>query len=267
MVFGVLATFFTIMVYALFLASMHWQKPTNEDQASFAFNMTEKSHETDSVCSTDWDAHGIAITAKSEAYIDAKIAVYSQKKQLGAHFRKGNITMDSVKKVFSEYLLNKILPYWYGTEWSFEGHTAIPNKGQIACGYFISTTLKDMGLSLNRYRLAQQGPLDEAMTISCGAPVTTIEAKNTAEAINTIDNLIVEGIYFIGFDEGHVGYLLKRKSRLYLIHSNYYYPGRVEIECLQKSKVFQSFSKFHIVAVSTNEYLLRHWLNSLPLTQ
>jgi hypothetical protein len=90
--------------------------------------------------------------------------------------------------------------------------------------------------------------------------------KNTEDALESIDLLVKEGIYFIGFDAGHVGYLLKRKGGLYLIHSNYLHPGEVQIECLEQSRVFQSFSVFHIVDISNNEFLLVRWLNSLPFS-
>src|SRR5690606_907796 len=79
-----------------------------------------------------------------------------------------NQFLDSVMEVFTLKLLNEIIPYWYGTEWDFEGHTAIPNEGKIACGYFVSTTLRDMGLNINRYKLAQQHGLNEARTIALG---------------------------------------------------------------------------------------------------
>ena len=106
---------------------------------------------------------------------------------------KKKITLDSVKKSFTELLLNKIIPYWYGTTWSFNGHTSKPNQGEIACGYFVSTTLKDMGLKLNRYCLAQKSPIDEAKFLSCGASIVTLNG-DYEEAIDKIKEFTFNGL-------------------------------------------------------------------------
>ena len=59
---------------------------------------------------------------------------------------------ESRKIAFFHTLVDSIFPYWYGTEWDFNGITESPRKGEIACGYFVSTTLKHMGIRLNRYK-------------------------------------------------------------------------------------------------------------------
>jgi hypothetical protein len=61
---------------------------------------------------------------------------------------------------------------------------------------------------------------------------------------------------------GHVGYLLKHKGQLFLIHSNYFSPGRVCIEPLKEAKVFNSFSTFHLVDISNNDVLIQRWLDN-----
>ena len=196
------------------------------------------------------------------SYADTKVASGQLRKRLSEELRLGNISFDSIKVEFTNHLVDKIIPHWYGTPWSFEGHTAMPNQGKIACGYFISTTLRDMGIKLNRYKLAQKSPIDEAKTISCGTIINTVVQETPKKAFEEIDRLTQEGIHFIGFDKGHVGYLLKRKGELFLIHSNYFSPGSVCIEPLAESKVFKSFSKFHLVDISNNDVLLQLWLDS-----
>ena len=46
--------------------------------------------------------------------------------------------------------------YWAGTPWSFNGTTRNPQRGSIACGYFVTNTLTDFGFVINRTYLAQQ---------------------------------------------------------------------------------------------------------------
>lgn len=155
---------------------------------------------------------------------------------------------------FKNYLLNQIIPHWYGTEWDFNGYTAIPNQGVIACGYFVSTTLEHVGIVINRYHLAQQGGLNEAKSLaivdSNYFTVYGIEAlKTKMESYN-------DGLYFVGLDN-HVGYLYKEKGTLYFIHSNYI-EDRVMIEKAEYAAAFQS--NIYVVAeLSTNEALLNKW--------
>ena len=182
-------------------------------------------------------------------------------KKLQQDLRQVDLSKDSIRVLFQTSLLNRIIPFWEGTTWSFEGHTARPQDGEIACGYFVSTTLKHVGVNLNRYRLAQQNPLNEAKTLALGAEMIEVSEHSVEENSSAIKKLIQEGIYFIGFDQSHVGYLLKEKDELYLIHSNYIDSKGVEIEHINESDVFSSYNRFFIVAISTNNTLLEYWLS------
>lgn len=197
----------------------------------------------------------------SLTYTATKSKVRLLRIRLRNDLRDNRIDIDSVKRTFGDQLTNQIIPHWYGTSWSFGGYTSVPKKGKIACGYFVSTTLKDMGLNVNRYRLAQKSPIDEAKAISCGAEITTISHEDPEQALVKIKDHIKIGVYFIGFDTGHVGFLVKKKDALFLVHSNYLSPVSVCIEPLASAKVFKTFTKFHLVDISHNEKLIQKWLN------
>ncbi len=203
------------------------------------------------------DLDSIAIS-----YASTKVDAGQLRMRLKEGLRLGSISFDNIKTAFTNQLVDKIIPHWYGTPWSFGGHTAIPNQGKIACGYFISTTLRDMGINLNRYKLAQKSPIDEAKMISCGSEISKIVKDTPEKAFEEIDYITKEGLYFIGFDEGHVGYLLKREGQLFLIHSNYLSPVSVCMETLIESRVFKHFTKYYIVAISDNDTLLQRWLDN-----
>lgn len=47
--------------------------------------------------------------------------------------------------VISRIIIDSLMPCWYGTPWDFNGCTTEPGKGSIACGYFVSTVLRDAG--------------------------------------------------------------------------------------------------------------------------
>ncbi len=166
---------------------------------------------------------------------------------------------DSLGRVFSDWLVYRIIPYWYGTPWDFDGYTATPKQGVIACGYFVSTTLSHAGLNVNRYKMAQQLPVHEAQTLALSTEVLVVEGTETDEIIARMDSLISSGLYFLGFDGSHVGYLLKEQDNLYVIHANYIGSGGVAVERIQDSLAFAGYRKFYLVPISGNKELMRKW--------
>lgn len=166
---------------------------------------------------------------------------------------------DSLKKLELENLiLNQLIPFWYGTPWDFSGYTETPKKGVIACGYFVSTIMKHAGFNVDRYKLAQQNPLNEAKTIAAGDSVENYEVNSTQ-----LQKIFVaekqEGLYFVGLDF-HVGFLLFRNKELYYIHSNYIGAVGVVFEKAVYSDAFNAASAYRIAEISTNEKLLEKWV-------
>ena len=126
----------------------------------------------------------------------------------------------------------------------------------------MSTTLLDVGLNLNRYKLAQQSPINEAKSLAVNSTVKVFSEESVSANIAAINLYLKEGIHFIGFDESHVGYILKEKNQLYLIHSNYIDAIGVTIEPIENSGVFASYNRFYIAELSTNNSLLNYWTNN-----
>ena len=147
------------------------------------------------------------------SYPSLKQAILKTRSRTNRHY----ISEDSLSRLFTKLLVDKIIPHWLTTPWSFIGHTSIPRQGEIACGYFVSTTLRDVGVNLNRYKFAQQLPINEAKTISLGKPLLEIYNTNPASRIQALKDTLSEGIYFIGFDQSHVGYILKKDDELFVI--------------------------------------------------
>jgi len=170
------------------------------------------------------------------------------------------VFLDSVMRIFSDQLLNEIIPYWYGTSWDFNGYTAVPNSGKIACGYFVSTTLRDMGLNLNRYKLAQQNPENEAKSIAIDAENLVsidIDFDYTGDTIHKIIQEFDQGLYFVGLGN-HVGFLLINNGNSFFIHSNYI-DGMVMTENSKFSDAFLS-QKYYFSRITDNKALALKWL-------
>ena len=163
-----------------------------------------------------------------------------------------------IKRELENLILNRLLPFWYGTPWDFNGYTATPKKGAIACGYFVSTVIKHAGFNVDRYKLAQQNPLNEAKTIAAGDSVENYEVNSTQ-----LQKIFVaekqEGLYFVGLDF-HVGFLLFRNKELYFIHSNYIGAVGVVFEKAIFSDAFNAASAYRIAEISPNEKLLEKWV-------
>lgn len=242
----------SIAIFFLFLAC-HEQAPAN----SGPILLTDTIPTPTISLEAELLSHGI------QQFPDTSLS-YTQMKQQVKQIREQlisagpNISTDSV---FTELLVNQIFPFWYGTPWSFEGHMAKPRAGEVACGYFVSTTLLHLGLNLNRYRLAQQLPIHEAKSLAIDTNMLlTLELENTAKHIADLHSRTEEGIYFIGFDASHVGFLLNRANKIYLIHSNYLDAKGVMIERIEESEVFAAYGRFYLVPLSKNPGLLKRWL-------
>ncbi|HRI59037.1 MAG TPA: hypothetical protein PK228_04930 [Saprospiraceae bacterium] len=219
--------------------------------------------------STDWATYGIRMEPPEQTYKQTRTDIQQQRSLLRSAYRNKTVGLDSISVVFTEVLINRIIPYWYGTPWSFEGHTAVPGAGQIACGYFVSTTLEHAGLKVNRYKLAQQAPETEARTVAMGDSVTVFRGGWVSDALPMIQNSLNDGLYFIGLSSSHVGFLLKRRGRLFFLHSNYTYPAEVRIELANGTSVLNSFTMFYIAPISSNKKLAEAWLygQEVPVRQ
>lgn len=183
-----------------------------------------------------------------------------KRQQLKLTMIANQIDFQKVQLEFERQLIQEILPYWYGTQWDFNGYTNRPNQGKIACGYFVSTTLLHSGLPIDRYKLAQKAPVDEARMLAYGQEVIDVNDFDSLMMLMQ-DSSTKNGIYFIGLDQNHVGFLLKRKQ-IWFIHSAYNEPAVVRIEWAFNSAILRSFSRFYLVGLTTNEKFLAAWLNA-----
>lgn len=200
------------------------------------------------------------LVSRTQSYAEAKAQMLALRNKTRQQLASGVIDSTQAGALFTEALLTSIIPHWYGTPWDFNGYTDTPKQGKIACGYFVSTTLLHTGIMLDRYKLAQQGPRDECVALSLHQKFWTFAGFPAGARAKTINEALKEGLYFIGLDESHVGYLLKQEGELYLIHANYTGDAVVTIQPLMQS-VFQHFTTWHIAEITYNRALLGYWLS------
>lgn len=204
--------------------------------------------------------YGIVMQPTDTSYTAAYAAVKRQRNTLQQQLASGRLSIDSAKRCFTAAIVNTLIPHWYGTTWSFEGHTTIPKQGEIACGYFVSTIFSHAGLNVNRYKVAQQLPYYEALTYACGDSVYKLSgAAETIAKLKTDE--FKNGLYFLGMAGSHVGLLLKQQGEILFFHSNYI-DGKVVVELARNSRVFNAYQTFYVTPLSSNTRFTTRWLTA-----
>lgn len=129
--------------------------------------------------------------------------------------------IEEVKTYLNKAISKDIFPQWYGTKWDFNGTTRTPKKGEIACGYFVTTVLMDVGFKIPRVKWAQSA---SEVFIQKLAP-ENLKRFNDRPLSEVKKYLFNEGngLYLVGLDT-HVGFVLVEGKKISFIHSNYYYP-------------------------------------------
>lgn len=198
------------------------------------------------------------------SYDSTKKRVPSIKKKLAGTISKtppySAADMAKFASVFTGIINRQLTPYWLGTPWDFNGTSQQPGSGQIACGYFITTLLRDAGVYLNRVKLAQC-----ASGIIINTLVEPEQRKNyTRLAFSAfIDELKKKGtgVYIVGLDF-HTGFLLHDGEELYFIHSNYIQRKGVVKEMASESAALRSSKWKSTGCLTGSRHFLKHWINN-----
>jgi len=162
---------------------------------------------------------------------------------------------------FLELTMPELMSCWLGTPWDYNGMASIPGNGKVACGYFVSTIMRDSGFGVHRIRLAQQPSQNILRTF---LPRDQLEIKVDAEYDDYMQTLRngERGIYIIGLDQ-HVGFLINAADGLHFIHSGGVYR-RVVNESIPAATSIQN-SRYRVIGHLTgNLELLRKWLLQKP---
>ncbi len=159
---------------------------------------------------------------------------------------------------FLETVLPEMMRCWLGTRWDFNGTAELPGEGKIACGYFVSTVMRDAGFRVDRYKLARQSsqsiirsflPRAE-LDLKIGVPYETYAAGlETAEP----------GIRIVGLDS-HVAFLVTGPEGFRFIHSSGSKPWCVVDEGEADAEVLRR-SNYRVQGLLTaDKELLLQWL-------
>lgn len=191
-----------------------------------------------------------------EKYLALKGALEKERKSLREKFRKAkgrngrDARREANREVFRSVIMDKVFPFWYGTWWSFHGTTEIPGESSVACGYFVTTVLRDAGCRIERSRLAQV-PSEEMIK-------TLVKEKYIRRFSNSPYEEFVKamkkegpGIFVIGLDN-HTGFWVNHNEESFFIHSSGTLPFCVVSEPGDASGVLEK-SKYRVAGLLTKD--------------
>ena len=212
-------------------------------------------------------AEGGATAGARQRYAGSLSQLEALRLDLGRRYRKAAAGNDSevqaeligeARRAILKTLVEDVFPAWYGTPWDFNGISQTPGEGQIACGYFVTTTLRDAGFDLPRVKLAQQASQTiitsltgrESISISAGKPIKEIEAQVRESGA---------GLYIVGLDS-HVGFIVNDGRSLAFVHSSYYSPPRAVVAETTDSNNPLAQSNYRVVGKVLDDFMVRKWI-------
>jgi hypothetical protein len=164
-------------------------------------------------------------------------------------------SLADAKKYFFTLINDKIPAYWKGTPWDFNGVTRNPGEGKIACGYFITNTMVDLGFNIERIKLAQA-----ASSVLINATCSTGKWCDFEGLKKYLEKQPEYSVFIVGLDF-HTGYLTKEKNDCYFIHSNYIDSKGVTKEKIDDSEALQASKIFYIGSITANDEFIKDWIN------
>ncbi|MCI5058977.1 MAG: hypothetical protein MRY83_22880 [Flavobacteriales bacterium] len=196
-------------------------------------------------------------------YTELKNDIQTNQNQFCARYESANgkdksLKIDSARSYILKVLVENVFPAWYGTDWAFHGTTETPNEGSIACGYFVTTTLRDAGIEVKRVTWAQMA--SEAMIKEM---TTDDRIKRFSNAsMETIKKTIKdwgEGLYVVGMDN-HTGFIVNYNDEISFVHSSFMLWGGVETQSLDDTSPLTK-SKYRVIGKILDDEMVKTWLD------
>jgi len=170
--------------------------------------------------------------------------------------QKDSITHEA-RRYLNATLSEELLPYWYGTPWDFDGTTRVPQQGKIACGYFVTNTLTDLGFDIPRVKWAQSASEVFIKKLAFG-DVKRFHHADIASLDAYLHNK-GNGLYLTGLDM-HTGFVLVSDNDIQFIHADYYEPEiGVTSETLDADGPMAN-SAYRVFGKLFSDEMMAHWL-------
>ncbi len=169
---------------------------------------------------------------------------------------KKSIIAEAENYIFNA-ITTEVFPQWYGTKWDFYGTTRIPRVGEIACGYFVTNVLTDVGFNIPRVKWAQSA---SEVFIKKLSPNDIKRFSN--RPISEVESYLApkgNGLYLVGLDS-HVGFIVVKDGKMSFVHSNYYKADEGVMAEKIDSKNPLSDSEYRVIGRLLSEEMVVNWI-------
>ena len=187
-------------------------------------------------------------------------------------FAKFNETEDNFEKFemianarfdLMDLVEKELFPHWYDTKYDFNGVTQTPGEGKIACGYFVTTVLRDIGVPIQRIKMAQAASETMIKNLVDEDLIQRFNRVSIQKFVYGVEKM-GPGLYVVGLDT-HAGFLFYDGVELRMIHSTGRRPKKVINEKAMTSLSLIR-SKYKVVGkVSDDEDLIKRWMYNREL--
>ena len=186
-----------------------------------------------------------------------RVALASRYQQAASSAQQADV-MAQARSIVTRYIYTEIFPSWYGTPWDFNGTTEVPQQDKIACGYFVSTVLRDAGWRVQRARLAQQASENIILSLTTDPYVKRFRRVPISDFVTAVKKWGV-GIYVVGLDI-HTGFIVNTGGEVYFIHSSYVEPYTVVRERATESKILAASNYRVLGKITADSVFIEKWL-------
>jgi hypothetical protein len=172
--------------------------------------------------------------------------------------------VEEAREVLFNVIRDDLLPQWFGTSWDFNGTTETPRQGKIACGYFVTTILRDAGFKVQRARLAQQASELIIKSLTNEAHIKRFSNASINDSVEAIQEW-GQGFYLVGLDI-HTGFIINDAKGVSFVHSSYLKPRVVLKETARESPILSSSNYRVLGKLSADDGLVVKWLLEQAIT-
>ncbi len=166
------------------------------------------------------------------------------------------IVLDHAREAVLAALVDDLIPAWHGTPWDFYGTSEVPGQGHIACGYYVTTLLRDAGFRVERVRLAQQASENIIKTLVGEDRITRYRDLSGSHVTRAVADL-GDGLYVVGLDI-HVGLLVVEGGTVRFCHASYLDPVAAVCESPRTAPAF--ISGYRVVGKLLDDPMMEAWL-------
>ena len=188
------------------------------------------------------------------SYPQLKDSINEKRKAFSSKYKSDKSLQETGMREITNFWVglfcNDLCDQWQGTPWDFNGTSSTPKQGTIACGYFVTNVLSDIGVKINRTKLATCPSSVMMHTLVPGQKIRNLSSL-THDDFNRAITKMGKGVYIIGLDF-HTGFILNDGSSNWFFHSSYVNKKGVVKERLQDAVALRSSKTRWLVCLTSD---------------